>query len=259
MRQFIKTILPEFVLKGFHVFQKEILIICNKGDNVFCEICGSKFKKFLTFGKTKRINARCPNCGSLERHRLMWKYLNEKTNFFSSKHKIKLLHFAPEKFFYDIFSKNQNINYFPCDLLPENYSYDGSVKITKVNITNIPFDENHFDVVLCNHVLEHIPDDRLAMSELFRVMKKGAWGIFLVPIDYNREFTYEDFTITTPKGREEAFGQFDHVRWYGKDYKNKLEKVGFIVKEDDFSKSLSSSELFKYGLVATDCVYYCKK
>lgn len=196
---------------------------------------------------------------SLERHRLLWKYLNKKTNFFNTGKTIRLLHFAPEKQFYDIFSRNKNIEYIPCDLFPEYYNFQGEVKIAKVDITNIPFANGYFDVVLCNHVLEHIPDDRLAMSELFRVMKKGAWAILQVPIDYNRETTYEDFSITTPEGRELAFGQNDHVRWYGRDYKERLTETGFKVTEDDYVKTFSPEDLFHYGLLASELIYYCEK
>jgi SAM-dependent methyltransferase len=230
-----------------------------QGDKVICAICNAKFKEFGTSGLVPRKNAKCHKCGSLERHRLLWKYFNEKTDLFKVNKKIRVLHFAPEKVFYDIFSTNQNIDYYPCDLFPELYAYKRNVKIKKADITGIPFEENYFDVIVCNHVLEHIPDDALAMSELYRVLKKGGWAILQVPVDYNRETTYEDFSITTPKGREKAFGQNDHVRWYGRDYKDRLKKAGFIVKEDDFAKSFSSEELFRYGLINSELIYYCKK
>jgi SAM-dependent methyltransferase len=229
------------------------------GDKVLCPICNSKFKEFAPFGSGPRKNARCHNCNSLERHRLLWKYLNEKTDLFRKDRKIRLLHFAPEKVFYDIFSINQDIEYSPCDLYPESYNYDGGVKVIKADITDIPFKENYFDVILCVHVLEHIPDDILAISELYRVLKKDAWAILQVPIDYNREKTHEDFSITTPEGREKAFGQNDHVRYYGRDYKDRLRKAGFIVKEDDFVKSFSPENLFRYGLIDSELIYYCKK
>ncbi len=169
------------------------------------------------------------------------------------------MHFAPEKMFYDIFSTNKDIEYYPCDLSPKAYTYDGNVKIIKADITKIPFQENYFDVIICNHVLEHITADGLATSELYRVLKKDGWAILQVPIDYKREATYEDFSITTPKGREKAFGQKDHVRWYGQDYKDRLKKAGFIVKEDDFVKSFSSEDLYRYGLIKSELIYYCKK
>ena len=212
MKKNIKKMVPKFLLIWYRNYRKKKSLQLYQGDNVECTICNSKFKEFGTFGLVPRKNARCHKCGSLERHRLLWKYFIEKTDLFKANKKIRLLHFAPEKVFYDFFSTNQNIEYYPCDLSPEIYAYEGNVKIKKVDITGIPFEENYFDVIICSHVLEHIPDDTLAMSGLYRVLKKEGWAILQVPIDYNRETTYEDFSITTPEGREKAFGQNDHVR-----------------------------------------------
>lgn len=212
-------------------------------------------------GWVERENAKCIECSSMERHRLQFLYLTNKTNLFDDHQKIKLLHFAPEKAFIDIFSNRQHIEYIPCDLFPERYNFKDKIKVLKVNITEIPFQDNFFDVILCNHVLEHVVDDKLAMSELYRVMKKGGWGIFQVPLDYGykRETTYEDFTITTPKERERAFGQWDHVRLYGDDYKDRLQSVGFKVTVDDYIKTFSEDELFKFGLLPFELIYYCQK
>lgn len=255
MRTIIKKMMPKFLLNWYRSYRKKVVLQFYGGDKVLCPICNSTFKEFGPFGIVPRKNARCYQCSSLERHRLLWKYFNEKTDLFKADKKIRLLHFAPEGVFYDIFSTNQNIDYYPCDLFPENYAF----KVKKADITNIPFEENYFDVIICSHVLEHIPDDALAMSELHRVLKNGGWAILQVPIDYNRETTYEDFSITTPEGRKKAFGQSDHVRWYGLDYKDRLKKAGFIVNEDDFVKSFSSEDLFRYGLRESHLIYYCKK
>ena len=255
----MKKKIKKIILKIIQNYKKWRKINFIAGDEVLCPICNSKFKFFDSYGIIKRANAECYNCGSLERHRLLWKYLNEKMDFFKQKRKIKILHFAPENIFYDIFNKNDNFEYIPCDLFPEKYKYDGTNKIRKVNITNIPFNDNYFDFILCNHVLEHIPNDSLAMSELFRVMKKGGYGIFQVPIDYNREVTYEDFKITDAKEREKKFGQSDHVRLYGKDYERRLENAGFNVNVDDFIKKFSTKELFKFGLTPSELIYNCKK
>ena len=152
------------------------------GYGVVCEICGSEFRNFAPFGITQRENARCHLCNSLERHRLIYKYFNEKTTLFRPNRKIKVLHFAPENFLYNILSQNPNIEYIPCDINPKLYKYRGKTKIVKVDITDIPFDDNCFDVIICNHVLEHVIDDKLAMSELYRVMKSGGWGMFQIPM-----------------------------------------------------------------------------
>ncbi|MBR9853260.1 MAG: class I SAM-dependent methyltransferase [Algicola sp.] len=249
--------LTKFSLKEKHrEYRKKRKEKLFKGDVVHCTICNSNYREFGTFGNTKRKNAQCHGCGSLERHRLVWKYIQDKKLI----HKpMQLLHFAPEKIFYNLFSDTPDIEYFPCDLFPHVYNYKGKTEIMEADITKIPFGDNSFDFILCNHVLEHIPNDQLAMSELFRVMRPGGFGIFQVPIDYNRETTYEDFSITTEKGRLKAFGRRDHVRWYGKDYKDRLANVGFEVKEDDFVSTFSKEEQFKYGFDVSEKVYHCTK
>jgi SAM-dependent methyltransferase len=241
-------------------FTKYIRRRLNKGDNVYCVICGQSFKSFAPHGKPEsyRLNARCPNCDSLERHRLFWKYLTEKTNYKQWRN-VNVLHFAPEKVLHKIFSSLPNVNYVPCDLSPERYDFSCGVKTKRVDITSIPFDDNYFDVIICSHVLEHIPDDRLAMKELQRVMKPDGWGIFQVPIDYSRKETYEDFTITTPEARRKAFGQWDHVRCYGADYKGRLAEAGFAVTEDDYVKTFNKKDLERYRLTDNELIYYCRK
>ena len=252
MKKMLMKFIPNQLKKKYYEYRKKTYM----KNEVTCLICNSSYKKFLSFGIKKRKNAKCLNCGSLERHRLIWKYINDKKLL---NKRLSILHFAPEKVFYDLFSTSNDIEYFPCDLEPENYNYTGRTKIIKADITNIPFDSKSFDFILCNHVLEHVPDDNLAMSELFRVMKDGGIGLFLVPVDYNRESTYEDFSITTPEGRLKTFGQHDHVRRYGRDYKDRLENAGFQVVEDDFATTFSKKEQLKYGLASTGKIYLCKK
>lgn len=259
MRKYIKMLVPEGLKKKYrvykrHQYQKQIV-----GNKVHCPICNSNFKFFASGGMDGRSNARCHKCNSLERHRLLHLYLDKQLNFFEINTNIKILHFAPEKFFYNIFSNMKNVDYVPCDLFPDMYKYKGSAQIHKVDMTNIPFPDASFDFILHNQVLEHIPDDRLAMQELFRVMKSGGFGIFQVPIDYNRAVTYEDFAITTSEGRKKAFGQHDHVRWYGRDYNKRLENAGFVVKVDDFIKCFSNKEIEKYRLTNSELIYFCEK
>ncbi|PHS05914.1 MAG: SAM-dependent methyltransferase [Kordia sp.] len=264
MKQLIKSIIPKQVIEKYRSYKqdqnKKRDISLYKGSAVKCPICNSSFKIFGEFGLNKRINAKCHNCSSLERHRLIYLYLSDTINIFDKNIKpIRLLHFAPEKIFYEMLAPNQSISYTPCDLFPELYNYGGKSKIEKVDITNIPFEDQSFDFILCNHVLEHIPDDNLAMSELYRVLSYGGNGIFQVPIDYSRKETYEDWSITSPEEREKAFGQSDHVRWYGQDYKNRLEKVGFTVNEIDVKSKFTSDEIFKFGLMESEKIYHCKK
>ncbi|HET9571136.1 MAG TPA: methyltransferase domain-containing protein [Bacteroidales bacterium] len=257
MNKSIKKWLPRFLMDGIRRYRMNRQLKEYKGDKVQCPICASTFSAFAPFGDYQRPNALCPRCHSLERHRLIWKYLNDQTNLFTQDQKSRLLHFAPEEAFYHVLSNHPKIDYVPCDLSPEKYQDKRGPKVVKVDITDIPFEDRSFDVIICNHVLEHIPDDARAMSELLRVLKKGGWAILMVPLDYNREITYEDFSIHSPQGREEAFGQFDHVRIYGKDYPDRLRKVGFQVDEIDFVKTFSKEDQFRFGLFDQDRLYIC--
>jgi len=259
IKQAIFSSLPDFVVRKYLEYKSRRRIKGYEGNGVECPVCGSVFRIFIPAGNPLRENVKCPQCGSVERMRLMWLYLTEMSHLFDGRSDIKLLHFAPEKFLYEKFSRLRNLEYIPCDLYPGKYIFGGKRKIAKVDITHIPFDNGSFDLILCSHVLEHIPDDALAMSELYRVMKPGGWGIFQVPIDHTMEKTYEDFSITTPEGRLKAFGQCDHVRWYGTDYKNRLEMAGFKVTVDDFVLKFSDKEIFRYGLNKTEMIYRCDK
>lgn len=203
-------------------------------------IDGKSYRKFFPYGYGKqRENVLSPGTLSLERHRQMWLYLQRETQFFSKQ--LKVLHVAPEQAFYKRFKKQKNLNYITTDL----YSLIVDVK---ADILNLPFNDGEFDVIFCNHVLEHIIDDQKAMSELFRVMKKGGWGILQVPMKSGMEKTYEDFTIIDPEERKRAFGQYDHVRWYGLDYFQRLEKAGFRTEINYYSQKFSQEQQRKYSL-----------
>jgi ubiquinone/menaquinone biosynthesis C-methylase UbiE len=163
--------------------------------------------------------------------------------------KINLLHFAPEKVLTKFFELYSNINYLSVDIDPKKAMF-------KQDITKLTFKDNSFDIVFCSHVLEHVENDIKAMKEVFRVLKKDGFAILQVPI--KRKKTYENFMIKSLKEREKIFGQSDHVRIYGEDYKNRLEKAGFKVKKDYFFDSLSEDIIKKYGL-KREIIYYCKK
>lgn len=222
-----------------------------------CNICDHGCDHFDDFGSPVRKNVLCPSCHSLERHRLLWMYWQKHTSLFDFSKRLKVLHFAPERAFYHRLKEQEHIDYFPCDLHPEHYADLKGPEVAKVDMTDIPYDDGAFDVIICNHVLEHIPDDHSAMCELKRVMKRSGWGVFQVPIKYNLEKTYEDFSITSPEGRAKAFGQHDHVRWYGCDYPLKLAQAGFNVNEIDYANSFSVQEIKKYGLPVGEIIYQC--
>ncbi|RDY59914.1 class I SAM-dependent methyltransferase [Flagellimonas nanhaiensis] len=253
---FLKNIIPGNFKEKYNRYKTREVEQIYKGNKVTCPICNSSYSEFGTFGKRTRKNAKCHKCGSLERHRLVWCYLNKKRIL---REGMSILHFAPEEVFYNIFSKLDYIEYFPCDLKPDSFTFEGNIPIAKVDITDIPYKTNAFDFILCNHVLEHIPNDERALSELFRVMKEGGSGIFQVPIDYSRETTYEDFSIKTKKGRMKAFGQHDHVRWYGRDYVDRLSNAGFMAEEDNFVQEFSEEDQFRNGFEKSERIYFCSK
>ncbi len=184
MNKQLKRMAPQVLLDIYRGLRLNSRIRKYTGMNVFCPICHSSFSEFMPFGVPPREKACCPRCASLERHRLPWLYFTEKTNLFCTDQNLSLLHFSPEEAFFKAFSNTKNIAYSPCDIDPTAYRYKGGMRVKMVDITDIPSGENTFDVVLCNHVLEHIPNDMLAMSELYRVMKKGAWAILQVPMDF---------------------------------------------------------------------------
>ena len=211
-----------------------------KGNKYTDPIDNKSFRKFLPYGyEVQRQNVLSPSTLSLERHRLLWLYLTNETNFFTSKKKV--LHMAPEQCFLTRFRK-LNHDYVTADI-------DSPIADVTADIINLPFNDNSFDVIFCNHVLEHIQDDTKAMKELFRVMKKGGMGVFQVPQDLNRDVTFEDNSITDPKERAKIFGQYDHVRVYGRDYFDKLRSVGFKVEEVNYSQKISSELSSRYRLM----------
>ena len=188
------------------------------GNRFTCPCCEGRFRKFLSFGVVSRPNAVCPRCNSKSRHRLLWSYLKNKTNLFCEN--LKVLHFAPEYQFSQVFSLLPNLHYITADL------QSNRVKIN-LDITSLPLQDETFDVILCNHVLEHILDDEKAMLEMFRVLKPGGWAILQVPMDRDKTKTFEDDNIVSSMGRERWFKQKDHVRIYGCDYSERLKKAGF--------------------------------
>lgn len=214
-------------------------------------IDGRQFKRFLPYGyENPRENVLSPSTLSLERHRLLWLYLKNETDFFTASHKV--LHFAPEQAFYKRFRKLGNLDYTTTDL-------NSPLADVKADICNLPFDDDSYDVIFCNHVLEHIPDDTKAMQELYRILKPGGWGVFQIPQDLGREATFEDDSITDKKERAQIFGQYDHVRIYGLDYFDKLRSVGFNVEEVDYTSILSPEEVEKYRLAPDEIIPLVKK
>ncbi|MCH7525496.1 MAG: class I SAM-dependent methyltransferase [Bacteroidetes bacterium] len=222
-----------------------------KGNTFTDPIDEKNFRSFLPYGYGKqRENVLSPSTLSLERHRLLWLYLKNETDFFTADKKV--LHFAPEQCFLKQFKTLKNLDYTTTDL-------NSPLADVKADICKLPFSDNEFDVILCNHVLEHIPDDTKAMQELYRVLKSGGIGIFQIPQDLSRKTTFEDNTITDKKERAKIFGQYDHVRVYGRDYFDKLRSIGFRVKEVDYTATLSEDDITRFCLAKGEIIPVCFK
>jgi len=234
----------------YHTAKNLYKRILYTGTQYACPCCGKAFRRFRPFGNPPRPNAICPFCGSFERHRLLTLYLQRATTLFTHPH--RLLHLAPNQAVRNMLKQHPTITYTTADLMATNVAL-------KTNITALPYPDQTFDAILCNHVLEHIPDDHTAMQELHRILKPGAWAILQVPIDTTRSITFEDATITDPHQRQQLFGQIDHVRVYGRDYPDRLQQAGFTVKIDPFVRTLSETEQKKHGLNATEDIYLCTR
>ncbi len=273
--KFILNTIPRPILIRLSIVVRPILAFLLQGNKFTDPIDGKSFRMFLPYGYgNQRNNVLSPSTLSLERHRLLWLYLQNETDFFQSEldsdspitqnkriklrkdaetsSALKVLHFAPEQEFYKRFKKQPNIDYTTTDLL-------SPLADVKADICNLPFEDNSYDVILCNHVLEHIPDDSKAMQELYRVLKPSGMGIFQIPQDLSRATTFSDDTIVDQKERAKIFSQYDHVRVYGRDYFDKLRSIGFKVTEEDYTHKLAPELVEKYCLAKGEIIPVCFK
>lgn len=251
---FIKSIIKIIIPKEHLIKVKDTYLILRSvfyiGNGFYCPCCEGTFRKFLSLKNYPGKFIMCPRCESLERHRLLWMYLKEKTDMFHERKKV--LHIAPEFYFQKVLSKMQGIDYISADK-------ESRFAEVKMDITDIQYRENTFDVVLCNHVLEHITDDTKAMKEIYRVLKPNGWAIMQSPIDMMREKTFEDPSVVEAEERRQVYGQADHVRIYGRDYGERLRNSGFFVKIDEYVKGLDEDKIIKYKLDRDEDIYCCIK
>jgi len=249
--KYIKLLARRIIPKRYHALVRYIYITIRYfGLRFRCPCCDGHFRKFLSFGVKPRPNAQCPRCGSLERHRLLWLYLRDRTNFFADR--LKVLDIASMPFFQEKCKNLKNLDYISADI-------SSPIAMIKMDITNISMHDNKFNCIICYHVLEHILDDEKAMKELFRILKPGGWAILQSPVSFSRDKSFEDPKIVSPNERERIFGQKDHVRIYGKDYKDRLERAGFIVNPDNYIGEVGDDKKKRYGLMEDEIIYFCAK
>lgn len=239
----MKTLLnlvPRPWLVQLSIWFRPLIKLYFKGNQFTDPIDGSSYRKFLPYGyQNLRQNALCPGTLSLERHRLLWLYLDRKTSFLTDS--IRVLHVAPEQVFYKKFKSFSHWDYTTTDL-------HSPLADVKADICALPFEDNSYDLILCNHVLEHIPNDLKAMKELYRVLKPRGTAILQVPLEEDRENTFEDDSITDQQERTRIFGQYDHVRVYGQDYYNRLQKAGFKATPLDYIKEVTEGDIKRFAL-----------
>ncbi len=251
--RFFLNLFPRPLLIRVSYLLRPVFAFFLRGNQFVDPIDGKGYRTFLPYGYGKtRENVLSPGTLSLERHRLLWIFLKEKTSFFDVNKNFKVLHFAPEQAFYSRFKKFKHWNYTTTDL-------NSPLADVKADICNLPFEANAYDLILCNHVLEHIPDDQKAMHELFRVLKPGGMGIFQIPQDLSRAVTFEDNQITNPKERAAIFGQYDHVRIYGYDFFEQLRNIGFRVEEVNLTIAMTDADIKKFGLAKGEIIPVCYK
>lgn len=249
-RKALKVFPRPFLIRISYLI-RPIFSLLLRGKSYTDPIDNKSFRTFLPYGyENQRPNVLSPSTLSLERHRLLWLYLQRETNLFSTPQ--KLLHFAPEQAFFKRFKKIKHLEYTTTDLV-------SPLAEVKADICNLPFKDNSFNFILCNHVLEHIPDDTQAMKELYRVLAPNGTAILQIPLNYTRKKTFEDDSITDTKERAKIFGQYDHVRIYGMDYFDKLKQIGFKVEANPYTETLTQKEINRFRLDSNELIPICTK
>jgi SAM-dependent methyltransferase len=226
-----------------------------RGYAVECPCCDSTFSRFLSH--RGRPRAKCPGCGALERHRLLWLYLERETDLFT--HPGTMLHIAPEYGLWRRLSQTRGLLYVTGDL-------DSALASHELDVMDLPFEASSFDFLICNHVLEHVEDDRRALAEIHRVLRPGGWAILMSPVDHRRARTLEDAAIRTSRDRDRVFGQDDHLRLYGRDYRNRLVEAGFAVCVDRYLDRFDERAIRRLGLrreeddeFGVEEIYFCTR
>jgi SAM-dependent methyltransferase len=223
-------------------------VLAHRGDTVLCPVCGHGFDRFRS--DWNRSGALCWRCGSHERHRALWLFLESRPELLLDAS--SLLHFAPEWCLERRLREVAGLRYTSADLAPNTAEL-------QLDITDLRLPDGSFDAIICSHVLEHVEDDRAAMRELHRVLVPGGWAIVLVPLDLTRAATYEDPDVSSPQEREREFWQFDHVRLYASDIADRLRAVGFEVTTSQPACELGLTQAARYGLLESDVIHLCRR
>lgn len=243
-----KRVTPPRYRESVRSFARYLFSFLSAGSSFECPICRGRFRELWPWGRTRDL-VQCPRCASQDRERAIYLFLKRRTDIFHDN--LKVLHLAPEWSLSLVLKHLPNLEYVSADIAKP-------FAMEKIDILHIPHADSQFHVVICCHVLEHIPDDRKAMSEMYRVLRPGGWGLVTVPVR-DADTTYEDPTVTKEEDRLKAFGEGSHVRWYGRDFKERLEMAGFSVEVFRFGDVFSDHEARVHALMTRDDIYVCSK
>jgi SAM-dependent methyltransferase len=238
LKEAIRKFIPERIRLNLYYNFFRFRSLFYRGKKFYCVCCQKSFRKFLQHGNIPRKNAACPYCNSLERTRLLYFYLERETNIFEGKKKV--LHFAPERML-EKKLKSTGSDYVSADI---NAAYADQV----IDITSIPYPENTFDYIICSHVLGHVPNEKKAIDEMYRVLKPGGSAFILTVIDRKSESTYEDKNIRTPEEKLMHYGENDLVRLHGLDFEQRLKRSNMDIRKIDYRNTFTKSENIKYSL-----------
>ena len=216
-----------------------------------CPCCGWRVREFIRGGFSLRHQptAYCPRCNSKARHRWLWLYLAEHTDLFTTSQRV--VEIAPAFCVSRRLQALPHLRYVGGDLERRPHV------MLRMDAAALPFASDSFDIALSIHVLEHVPADREAIAELYRVIRPGGSCVLSVPVRMDR-LTYEDDEIVTPEERKRAFGEREHVRWYGHDVVDRLEESGFEVKTE-YAKHVATETRDLYGLRDYEVIFSCSK
>ncbi len=214
LKRLAKSIIPKNILYSIEPSLRYIWSIFYSGHKYNCNICNAQLSHFISFSNGELM---CPRCGSLRRSRRLFILINKYLDTSS-----EVLHFSPERSLSSRLRKQLGDKYITSDFAGE-FRADKHFDLRR---TSEP--DSKYGLIICYHVLEHIEEDAEAIHELYRILKPG--GVCLVQTPFREGEILEDFSITTPEGRTEAFGQWDHVRVYSADgLAERLREAGFRV------------------------------
>lgn len=244
--------------------KRQAKLLLHRGRRYLCPFCGYSARDLRQTGHDRAVlrekevvggglrKSACYRCGSADRERLIYFYLKDELDIFNSSSAKSVLHIAPERRLSQALLAADLGEYVCGDLFTPGYNYPEHVR--NMDVMELPFKDGTFDLVLCNHVLEHIPTDDVAMREISRVLKPDGTAILQVPISRSLAATFEDFSVTDPQEREVVFGQFDHVRIYGQDYADRLDRSGLKLRRVNVSR-----KYVQYGVNLDEDLFVCSK